>query len=330
MDRLIRTLARLLRLGLAPALLFGLPAAAAAQTEPAEESTQEQSEIEPGTVRLVTQTASVQSDGTVNITVDWDGEVRPDLYLGALFHQRIESEREVGAPTATVLNRQAPIPLTDVATDPDGNLVLAIPVRSVSSGEADRVYLPGPGVYPFTVEVRSSRGLISSVSSTVVRLPQDTEELTTLDIAVMLTLSPADGLNLSEGMLFLAAYPEVPFTIQVDGALLTQLESDPALAEQFSMAAGDRPVLTGAGIDLDPSALAEIDQGRFYTQALETNHQRLIRIGLTPLPEVAMLSSALTTDGADLLRSSGVQAALSIATNDIETGSIGAAAGRCS
>ena len=325
MDQLIRSLGRLLRFSMIAALFLGLPTATAlAQTDTTETPVEEPSEIEPGTVRLVTQTASVQSDGTVNITVDWDGEVRPDLFLGALFHQRIESEREVGAPIATVLNRQAPIPLTEVATDPDGNLVLAIPIRSVSSGETDRVYLPGPGVYPFTVEVRSSRGLISSVSSTVVRLPQDTETLTTLDIAVMLTLSPADGLNLSDGMLFLAAYPDVPFTIQFDEALLTQLESDPALAEQFSLAAGTRPVLTGAGVDLDPSALAEIGQGRFYTQALETNRQRLIRIGLTPLPEVAMLSPALTVDGAKLLTASGVQAALSIATTDIETGSISA------
>ncbi len=332
MDRLTRLAAILA----AVALVFVAgPSAASAQTNDETNdqtneagSPEDPAEIEPGTVRLVNQTASVASDGTISITIDWDGEIRPDLFLGALFHQRIETEREVGAPTATVLNRRAPIPLTEAATDPDGNLVLSIPVRSVTSGDAERVYLPGPGVYPFTVEVRSSRGLISSVSSTVVRLPQDTETLTTLDVAVMLTLSPADGLNLSDGMLFLAAYPNVPFTIQFDEALLTQLESDPALAEQFSGAAGTRPVLTGAGVDLDPSALAEIDQGRFYTQALETNQQRLLRIGLTPLPEVAMLSSALTVDGADLLLSSGVEAALNIKTSSIETGSVAGSTGR--
>jgi hypothetical protein len=276
----------------------------------------------------VAHTASVDSDGEIEITLDWDGELQDDLFLSVLFHQRIDTERDVGAPTTTVLNRRDPIALTAVPTDADGNLVLTIPVRSVSPAADDRVYLPGPGVYPFTVQVRSSEGPVSSVSSNVVRLPQDRTDLATLDFAVVLALSPADGLDLSDGLWFLSTYPEVPFTVQIDEGVLTQLEGDPALANQFALAANGRPVTSDAGLDLDPSALAEIDQGRFYTQALVANSQRLTNLGLSPLPEVVMLSAELTAPGAGLIIESGVLAGFSIRTQEVDTGTITTPAGR--
>ncbi|MBT8240431.1 MAG: hypothetical protein KJN63_04325, partial [Acidimicrobiia bacterium] len=281
-----------------------------------------------GTVRLVAQTASVESDGEIQITLDWDGEIQDDLFLSVLFHQRINTERDVGAPTTTVLNRRDPIPLTALPTDADGNLVLTIPVRSISPSAEDRVYLPGPGVYPFTVQVRSSEGPVSTVSSNVVRLPQDRSDLETLDFAVVLALSPADGLDLSDGLWFLSTYPEVPFTVQIDEGVLTQLEGDPALANQFAAAADGRPVTSDTGLDLDPSALAEIDQGRFFTQALAANSQRLTNLGLSPLPEVVMLSADLTAAGAELIIESGVLAGLSVRTQQVDTGTISTPAGR--
>jgi hypothetical protein len=281
-----------------------------------------------GTIRLVAQTASVESDGAIDITLDWNGEIQDDLFLSVLFHQRVDTERDVGAPTTNVLNRRGPIPLADMPTDAEGNVVLTVPVRSVSPASDERIYLPGPGVYPFTVEVRSSEGLVSAVSSTVVRLPQDRAEMATLDFAVVLALSPADGLDLSDGLWFLSTQPTVPFVVQIDEGVLTQLEGDRALAEQFANAAAGRPVMTDAGLDLDPSALAEIDQGRFYTQALAANARRLTDLGLSPLPEVVMLSSDLTVPGAELFMDSGVVAAFSTRTNEIDTGAITTSGGR--
>lgn len=308
--------------------LVGSTVAHAQEQTAEQQAAQDNLSASRGTVRLVAQTASVESDGEIEITLDWDGEMVDDLFLSVLFHQRVESESNIGAPTTTVLNRRDPTPLTAVPADADGNLVLTIPVRSVSPSADDRVYLPGPGVYPFTVEVRSSEGAVSAVSSTVVRLPQDRSELATLDFAVVLALSPADGLDLSDGLWFLSTYPAVPFTVQIDEGVLTQLEGDQALADQFARAAGGRPVTSDAGLDLDPSALAEINQGRFYTQALEANSQRLRNLGLTPLPEVVMLSSDITAQGAELAIDSGVLAAFSTRTQDIDTGTISTPAGR--
>ncbi|MFW2380537.1 MAG: hypothetical protein ACN4GZ_02175 [Acidimicrobiales bacterium] len=311
------------------ATALGAPNTVLAQEQTAEsQDSGSDGQPSPGTVRLVAQTASVESDGNIDVTLDWDGELQDDLFLSVLFHQRIDSERDVGAPTTTVLNRRDAIPLTEMPTDVDGNLVLTIPVRSISPAADDRAYLPGPGVYPFTVQVRSSEGLVSAVSSTVVRLPQDRAELATLDFAVILALSPADGLDLSDGLWFLSTYPEVPFTVQIDEGVLTQLEGDEALADQFALAADGRPVITDAGFDLDPSALAEIEQGRFYTEGLAATAQRLTNLGLSPLSEVVMLASDITAPGAELIIESGVLAALSTRSQEIDTGAITTAAGR--
>ncbi len=319
-------------------LLSAADPASAQDDPPADGSAEEVGEPEPaadpepvetgdptepiGSLLLINQSASVPSDGELQVTLDWTGEVREDLAISVLFHQRIETERDVGAPSSSILNRRAPVAMTTLPTDPDGNLVLTVPVRSVSPAENDRVYLPGPGVYPFTVEVRSTDGLVSSVSSNLVRLPQDTSTLETIDLAVILALSPADGLDLSDGILFLSSYPEIPFTIQVDGGVLTTLESEPALAEQFAAAAAGRPVLSDAGVDLDPSALAEIDQGRFFFQAKDATASRIADLGLTPSAEILMLSSVLTAPGAELLASAGVQAVLTTSSIEVGTGTI--------
>ncbi len=329
MERLGRALTAGLLAVMLATLSLAVPTVVHAQEEVAgAESSGDGAAPAPGTIRLVGQTASVESDGAIDITLDWNGETQDDLFLSVLFHQRVDTERDVGAPTTTVLNRRGPVPLSEIPTDAEGNVVLTVPVRSISPASDERVYLPGPGVYPFTVEVRSSEGLVSAVSSTVVRLPQDRAELATLDFAVILALSPADGLDLSDGLWFLSTHPEVPFVVQIDEAVLTQLEGDRALAEQFALATAGRPVMTDASLDLDPSALAEIDQGHFYTQALAANAQRLTDLGLSPLPEVVMISSDLTAPGTELMIDSGVLAALNTRTNEIDTGAITTAGGR--
>ncbi len=274
------------------------------------------------TLGLVSQSASVESDGFIEIALDWTGPITSDLFLSVLFHQRIIDAEDLDAATSSILNRRDPIPLTAFGTDADGNLVATIPVRSVSPAADDRVYLPGPGVYPFTVEIRSADGPVASLTSTIVRLPQDRSTMATVDMAVVLALSPADGLDLSDGLWFLTTYPHVPFTIQMGEALVSQLEQDEPLAQQFATAAGDRVILSDAGLDLDPSALEEINQGQFFTAAVETTNNRLTRLGLQPSSDVVMLSPNLTAGGAALLANSGVIAVLSTRTTEIETGTI--------
>ncbi len=281
-----------------------------------------------GTVRLVGHSASVASDGELTLTLDWTGPVSEKYFLSILFHQRVDTENAVSGPVATVLNRRDPLPLTEIPTDADGNLVAAIPVRSVSPAPSDRVYLPGPGVYPFTAEIRTLEGPVASVSSAVVRLPQDPAELATIDVAVVLALSPADGLDLSDALWFLTTYPDVPFTLQLDEAVLTQLERDSTLATQFAGAAAGRPVMSDAGVDLDPSALEEIGQGQFFLQAVEATNDRLRRLGLAPSRDIVMLSPRLTGEGASLLARSGLVAVMSTRNREIDTGSITTPDGR--
>ncbi|NNF54471.1 MAG: hypothetical protein HKN03_08515 [Acidimicrobiales bacterium] len=274
------------------------------------------------TLGLVRQSASVESDGFIEITLDWTGPITDNLFLSVLFHQRINDAEDLDAAATSILNRRDPVPLTAFGTDADGNLVATIPVRSVSPAADDRVYLPGPGVYPFTVEIRSADGPVASLTSTIVRLPQDRSTMATVDMAVVLALSPADGLDLSDGLWFLTTYPDVPFTIQMGEALVSQLEQDEPLAQQFATAAGGRVILSDAGLDLDPSALEEINQGQFFTAAVATTNQRLTRLGLQPSSDVVMLSPDLTAGGAALLAESGVIAVLSTRTTEIETGII--------
>ncbi len=325
------------------AILLGLlgtgPTPAAAQDDPLPDADAETTPNapEPGeslpddglgaTLGLVRQSASVESDGFIELAIDWTGPVTDDFSMSVLFHQRITDVSELGTPSSTILNRRDPVPLTAFGTDADGNLTTAIPVRSVSPAADDRVYLPGPGVYPFTVEIRSAAGRVASVSSTIVRLPQDQTTMPTIDMAVVLDLSPADGLDLSDGILLLTTYPDVPFTVQIGDGLLRQLEEDPPLAQQLAAAANDRIVLSNAGIDLDPSALEEIGQGQFFTDAVIATNNRLRALGLMPSTDTVMLSSSLTVGGAEVLARGGVNAIISTRTTQIETGTITTTAG---
>ncbi len=98
--------------------------------------------------------------------------------------------------------------------------------------------------------------------------------MATLDMSVVLAVSPADGLDLSDALLLLTTYPTVPFAIQLDEGVLTQLENDPPLGSPIRVGGrSDEPVMTTSGTDLDPSALEEIGQGDFYIQALATTHR---------------------------------------------------------
>ncbi len=283
---------------------------------------------EDATLRLVRQSASVESDGVLELVVDWTGPRSENVFLSVVFYQRIDDDNDVGSPPTGVLNRRGPLPLDSISTDGDGNLVTAIPIRSVSPADDDRVYLPGPGVYPLSVEVRTADGPLASFTSAVVRLPQDRQELATLDVSVVLAVSPADGLDLSDALLLLTTYPTVPFTIQLDEGVLTQLENDPPLVAQFASAAGTRAVMTTSGTDLDPSALEEIGQGEFYIQALETTRQRLARLGLEPLDGIVMLAPNVTGAGAGLLVRNGVSAVMSTRTREIDVGTITRSDGR--
>lgn len=294
-----------------------------AQDQPAPEDSNEPE----GFVQVVEHSASVASDGELTVTLDWTGPVEGH-FLSILFHQKVDSEGDVSGPVTTVLNRRDSVPLATIPTDADGNLVATIPVRSVSPAPNDRVYLPAAGVYPFTAEIRTSEGPVASVTSAVVRLPQDPTEMATVDVTVVLALSPADGLDLSDALWFLTSYPEVPFTLQLDEAVLTQLERDSVLAAQFAAAAEGRPVMSDAGVDLDPSALEEIGQGRFYLEAMEATHERLRRLGLSPSTDIVMLSPRLTGDGAALLARSGVVAVMSTRHREIDIGSITTPDGR--
>ena len=87
--------------------------------------------------------------------------------------------------------------------------------------------------------------------------------------ALRVTLALALGAaTLTTAAATAAASPVLP--AQADDRLVSS--SDPALTEAFVDALGDRPLIATPSVDLDPSALAAINQTDLYAQAVTESH----------------------------------------------------------
>ena len=175
--------------------------------------------------------------------------------------------------------------------------------RSSSPVDPERIFLPESGTYPITIEIRSAEGAVATTRSHLIRLPSETAEIPLLPVAVIVPVASSltDGLSLEEVQAILETSPGVLFTIQLDDVVLNQLESDPETAAEFAAALGGRPVISEPSFNLDPSALAEIDQTHLFALAVERTANRLDALGLRPAEGTLALDAALTQEGAELL-----------------------------
>ena len=293
-------------------------------------------DIAEPSVRIVDQTTFVPADGVFHLVVDVEAPAPPPAptdtgaaagepvsppqpWLSVTFHSRLETEAAMGRRSGQALNRLPPLPLNRAPRTEAGWIELTIPIRSSSSfDDQERVLLPLPGVYPVTVELRDEAGVLATVGTHLVRLPIETADEPTeptdgpVEVSLVLDVTTAEGLTVTDLTHLLAAHPTVPLTIVLDQGAVNQLRGDAQASRDLAAALDGRPVLVTPTLDLDPSAMVEIGQRDLYLAAARADRQAIVELGLQPAEGTALLSSPLTAGGIDLLAELGVRSALDV------------------
>ena len=282
-------------------------------------------------LRLVSQSAYAASDGNFVVELAWNGPVDDTLSVGVTVFGQATTEEELGAREGGVLNRWpggTPLLLTQLGRSPEGNLLVGLPIRSSSPGDPARLWIPDPGVYPIVVEVRGPEGPIASVATELIRLPADLSGIDRLELSLLLTVGPDDGLPIAEAIALLEAHPSTTLTVLLDEGVYDQLLATPDEAERLTAALGGRPVLMAPRLDLDPSALAEIGQGSLYQPALDQTASELRAIGMTPAQALVSFDGPLTESGAQLLVDLGLASVVDTSGSNGRGGRLSTGKGR--
>lgn len=281
-----------------------------------------------GTLELIDQSSFVAADGVLETTLRWTGLNNPNFELSATIWAAIGSETEIFSEPSEVLHRVGAKPLGEFERTGDGDILFSIPIRSFRSAEDERKFLPSEGVYPITFELRNQSGELARLRTNLIRLPTDVVDVPLLPISILLNVSSADGLELGEAIQLLEVHPTLPITVLLEDGVLPQLESDADLAGTLRSALGERRLVSGVQRDLDPSALAGIDQPNFYLAALAETHRRFIEVGLRLDQTVLPLETSITAPGANLLSDAGIETVIDVRTSPGSTGLVPGTSGR--
>lgn len=274
------------------------------------------------TLQLTSQTPFVAADGSLDIEMQWTGSFDTDVTISSTIWAPMSNESDIFVEPGVVLNRVAQRPLAELSRTSDGVFSYSIPIRSFVSPGDDRKFLENPGVYPVTIELRDQNGELARLRTNLIRLETDVTDIPLLPLSIILSVSSADGLVLSDAIHLLSAHPTLPMMVLLEDGLLPQLQSNQELAADFAAALGDRTLVAGTQLDLDPSALASIDQGQLYERALSDTRQRFLEIGLVLEPTILPLGTGITRAGATFLTSAGIQIVLDTHTATGSGGSI--------
>lgn len=278
-------------------------------------------------IELIGQTPYVAADGTFETELSWTGPSGEGVTLSATVWSPIQAESDIFSEPSIVHNRQAARPLSEIPRTESGALSYRIDIRSFRDAADERIFLEFPGVYPVTIEIRDADGELARLRTNLIRLPTDVADSALFPISVVLSVSSADGLELSEAIDLLEAHPTLPLTVLLENGLLPQLQSDPILAARLAIALGGRTVVAGPQLNLDPSALANIGQPQFYLDALEQTRSDFRDVGLNLDPSILPLDTGITRPGATMLSSAGIDVVLDLHTSAGSLGSITSDAG---
>lgn len=237
----------------------------------------------PG-ITLVEQTHWVEPDGDLALRLRVDGA--PDgAALEVALHERLTGriqftesldgtglgpvlDRRCGALAASGIVALDPcrLDLADASLDEDGAVTIALSVRS-GPGPADRILLPGDGVYPVSITLTDAGGAtLDTVVTHLRRLPDAGDDSPPLAVTTLLPLTaavahqpdatiaidPRRRAALRALAQVLADHPDVPLVVlptpeTVDALGLTE---DPAVAT-LSGALDGRQVLALPYVDVD-------------------------------------------------------------------------------
>ncbi|MEM7324127.1 MAG: DUF6049 family protein [Actinomycetota bacterium] len=292
-------------------------------------------EDEPS-LELADQTTFVAADGTMIFDLAIDPGDAVDPVLSLVVYGTVDAEDDLDGPLPQVLNRLAARPLGQLEEQPDGTRRLAVPIRSGQAfDDVVRMKLPSAGVYPIQIELRTTEGPIATALTHIVRLeetgPGEGEaddragpadrvgRPVAQEIAVVVSVS-ADGLSLDDATALFNDHPDTPLTVLIDAETVDRLQTDRAARTELALALRGRPVLVTPDPELDPSALAEIDQVRLFEELTSATTQTVTALGLTPATALHLLDTRPTEDGLAALDAVGVRSILNVGGRSRDVG----------
>lgn len=281
-------------------------------------------------MRITGQSAFVAPNGSFVVEIIIDGDPidtgqtddGDGLELAVTVFDRIRSESEVEEPPSRAASRLEPVALADLTPNGENRYRLEIPVQASDPiDDLPRLQLTEAGVYPVAVELRSAAGVVAATRTNLIRLPPNaTEESEPLRVATVLPVVPAEGITVADAQQLLATHPDLPVTVLLGSGVVSQLTDDPSLTSGFAEALGDRPLVATPDIDLDPSALAAVGQMDLYHRAMADTTEQLTELGLTPVPDIAVITEQLTGPGADALIEAGVEVVIDASSSPAPNG----------
>ena len=283
-------------------------------------------------IRVIAQSSFVAPNGSfvVEVGIDGTADDTTDLELAVTVFDRLLEEAEIDEPPTRAASRLEPVALDDLLPDEPGRYRLEIPVRSGEQfDDPPRLLLADAGVYPITIELRNSEGVIATTRTNLIRLPPNAnEDPDPLRVSVVLPIAPAEGITLLDAQQLLTTHPDLPLTVLLGDGVITQLQEDAALVDSFAAALGDRPLVASPIVDLDPSALAAIDRVELYEDAIDETTTQLANLGLQTDPKIAVVSRQLTAVGAQALIDLGVEIVVDASIRPAPSGYVTADGGR--
>ncbi len=309
-------------LGLLAFVAVAVTTPAAAQTDT---GTGDEAPLPPIFLTVTAQSSVVAADGSFLVEV----AITPadlltrrseaeDFELAVTVFDRVADEPGVDLPPSVPVNRLEPVRLGDLVPSRAGHYRLELPLRSGGDTQTSRVLLTESGVYPVTIELRNNDGTVAANRTNLIRMsdgdrdpdnqqnPDDLPFARPLGVATVLTVVPAEGVTVDDARRLLLNHPTAPITVLMSEGVASQLRADTELAAEFAQAVGDRPVISGPMVDLDPSALAEIGRPGIYQRALDETWDDLRLLGLEPETDTTVVTRELTAAGVETLGEMGI------------------------
>lgn len=257
------------------------------------------SDAPDGPVRITAITPWVDSEGEFQLRFETTDAIPPDAQLTYTIHQALgsRSRRPARDAVSTVIiggqpGRILQVPVTEPLSEfgsPQGGYVLSIPVRSRSSADRTRAFLPMPGVHPVSVVLTAADG--PELWSTVVflnHLPRDYEPgssrspsitvslITPVETKqVFTTAAPTfdvrDHSTLDSLTNLLSGAPEVPLKLLLHADVLAGLdESEDAWAQSVltTISSALEPESSGGTRPTSGPELVESSFGRSDTDGI--------------------------------------------------------------
>lgn len=290
---------------------------------PASASTSSQS---VGTINLIAQTAYVPADGEFTLSFTWDGPLTLGTKVEARVYQPLSSIQELNSGASDILTAPVTYSLLGLPQSAERVFTLTLPVRSFPANDSPALYLPAAGVHPVSIEISDGDAILGRLNTNLIHLPDDVTSIDPVPVSMILPVTQADGLasglTVADTTAILQQHPDLPMTIQIGADGLSQLAINEQLTNEFREALGDRLLIVSPGLNLDPSALAEIGQGQLFTQSVETARNQAMELGLTPATNILPWDGTITSSGVDLLAGIGIEVLLASSRSTLQSGTL--------